>query len=605
MADFSIKSTNIGPTANAVAVQDTPVDPSLATAVGVAGRTAIQGAEIYKKYKTNQFEKEYDDYTEVGLGLKDPETPEEKSFRKTVERLNQIEGMGTPNSVSVAREVHLRQAMRDHPFLADSYMAAAGKSERKYSSIFKAIGDLEAQRAADAKAKAEESDKWLKNKVDRLESMGTKYKYAPSDGEGNFMSWEDLIDKPELLNWNEVQLYLKQGSAESLEMAQLERTIRRENEADARARGRESRAIVEFNQKQITYASGQVAQGKVAEFANALDRSLKKIAYSGMPEAQQAQAVAEVATESARRLENELVQMNASGEIDLSRQQISDSGDQLKSIITDMRELYTGDFSDVKTRERHLTQLEQGVKIDALTKLRLLSVINATGARTDAIAIQALVGALKQGSGPASVNAMSQEIIKLMEQQTNNPESQRNLPPNTEPVGAFIRNISANQLMAASRPGTETYNNFVATPGAYASAVMPTVAAYMEEGNPGNKEKLYNAIMSDTTFQAIEAATPEQKQVALEGVQQALQYRIQSLPSPKVLSGMLDFDTDAEEFIPTDPQAAGYARLMNQTFRYALQTEAAAGNISDIDTVSRKYFRIAIEPVEGEDGWNN
>ncbi len=606
MADFSIKSTNIGPTANAVAVQDTPVDQSLATAVGVVGRAAIQGAEVYKGYKSNQFEKEYDGLTEVGLGLKDPETPEEKSFRKTVERLNQIEGMGTPGSVSVAREVHLRQAMRDHPFLADSYMSAAGKSESKYSSIFKAIGDLEAQRAAQAAADAKEDSKWVKNKIDRMESMSNSVGgYMPSDGNGNILTWEDIIDQPELLRWNEAQLYLKQQSKLAHEKAMELRKIGREDAADARNIGRYNQSVVKFRQEQQAHASQQYAQNRTAEVINALQPKIAELSYSGLSADEQAVQLAQIYTEASRQLENDLTAVNASGDISLSRDDIRNAGEQVRAGIADLNQFYTGDFSDIKARQRNIDRATQGITLDAQRSMRPLMVLEAANIKLDAIASTAVVTALSTQAGADSQGTLADNITSIIQGVVSNPQTQTNLPPNTDPAGQFIRNIASNHLIAAARAGTETYNNFIQNPGAYAAWIRPTVAAYMEESNPRTKDQLFNAVVNDTAFQAIEAASPEQKQVALEGVQQALQYRIQGMPSPKVLSGMLDFDTEAEEFIPTDPKAEGYARLMNQTLRYALQTESAAGNISDIDTVSRKYFRIAIEPVEGEDGWNN
>ena len=242
MADYSVKSTQINPVANAVTPQAGVTDQS-GEMLGKAIAGAIGPAvELYGTVKEQDFKREAEQefrsnlgYTADPLGNQyAPMTQGEKEINQMVDRASQMGVMGAGANAALYLSAKVRTKIAKEPWFAERYQRASGQINQEYAQTVDLLNAA--------------ATKNLANQTEQQKALARKQKEVYDNASGSGLSFSipiDLMDMEQLTTANQAALQKKAESFE-YDLYLKQKGDVRADASEARASAKEGRAASQF-----------------------------------------------------------------------------------------------------------------------------------------------------------------------------------------------------------------------------------------------------------------------------------------------------------------------------------------------------------------------
>lgn len=587
-ADFSVRSTDIGETQNFLTPQQGVRNDSMAAIIGGVGEAAMMGMETYATVKSQQFAKDYEAVTQLGLGA-EATTEEEKQFQDRMNRISQAAQMGKTETAKVLREEFLRKSIADKPWLSKRYEEMAGRIDGRYTDLVSALEKSEAAAAAQLSATEKARLDMRKSIITRVQRVAEPLGYVPTDMDGKPKAWELMTDN-ELL-WNENKVQIMNHRMRLVEAG-------RKDEEMGMTRTRFQQGNISFGDSQYSTAQARKAdRGKeLAEVATAYasaegSRRMNEWVLNnpGASKEQMAAAGRDIAMQLGQSVRRDLsVQAGQKG-ISISPTDIDNYVALVESQANFYVDQVTGPTSQGSVVARKYKEMEDQGGITSWIYLPIQNTMSKAGIPFEPVTLANLNAIL--GENPESSIRSMTDLKTVLETLVNNPESA--YTPTGTPVDIAAQAISTNALVDSYRSGSPAYNALLENPQAFVPFILPGAAAWAAEPNETKKALILDALTNPIIMESLNKAHPAHQQQVYDVLKPLISSAIQRVSSlDKGPEYVQSFDPKTGMFtaIPGNNLSKQYVDIANKMYRKASMLEMQFNSDADPDRILRNYF---------------
>jgi len=589
MAEFGANVTNIGEVQNAVTAQGGVVDQSGEIILRGVGKALDLGVETYATIKTQQFAKDYEAVTQLGLGA-EATTEEEKQFQDRLNRIDQTAKLGKVNTAKVLKEEFLRKSIAEKPWFAQRFEEMAGRIDNRYTDLVSAFQQAEAA-AAVAQSEADKSAAASrKSQIKRLERVGEPLGHIPTDINGNPKPWETMTDSE--LQWNELQIQVKNNRMQVLKAARDDEEFRQGQVKFGQSNTTFNQGQVKFYEERQGVRSNELAADEVANAGVTISKSMNDWVKENptATKEQLAMAGADYVSKAAQSVRSNLQILASQPGIKLSPTEIENYVKGVEENAQFYVDQITGPTSKGSVVAREYDLFEKQGGINAWKMLPIQKTLSKAGITFEPVGMANLQSVLGEDVGVSASNKNMRDIENLMRTLLENPESV--YTPSGTSADVAVQAIATNILVDSFKTNSQAYFSLLKNPEAYIPLILPAAAAWEAEPNAKNKGIILDSLTNPAMLQALSKAHPNDQTQVYEAVKPILQSTMLRIFNPAKAPELIQSFDPKTGFVPVpdNKDAADYANAANSVYQRASMLEMQVKNDADPDRILRNYF---------------